>query len=678
MKSGGNAFSGSLDVRWEPDAFQEGGDHFDPDLQKDSNLAIEATLGGPIVRDKLWFFAAFYRGEVESTPDGAPTTFKGTVDSPKAKLTWQIAPSWRGVASVFAQRTRFDDSGSSRSTMPEATWFTENEPRYLSANVDGLLTDSLLWTLRTGFNRRTFDAGPMSGDLETISHINIDTNITSANDWLQEHSVTDRFQAATDLTWFLDGAGGSHQLKFGVEASDISEEADLCYTGTPGGVECTEGLSGFIFYDIQVGDQSAPYGMEELISSGTMVADGQLWSAFLQDAWRPTPNVTVKAGLRFDSVTYRNDGTGASTDLEGWQPRLGIAWDLTGDARNVIRASVGRFMDQGTMNLALFAGIENVTNLWASCSTWAPGMGFDPSLCSVIAPSIGLPWREDPEGWDPNGWFGYDTYGGGANSYDTDLEAAYSDQLILSYERALWPRSSLELSYVNKRSRSLYEDTCAGNLPEPSQGAPCESFVLTNLPELEQNYDAFIVKLESRTLDWLTVLASYTLSDSKGNGSFLGLGYDFNFYPWHWENRYGYTDNHRRHALKLNGYALLPWDVTIAVNAGWTSGFRWTPHLDQNDIDEMPSGFYFTEPRGNREGPSDSWFDLQISKGFRIGSVDLDLIVSVLNVLSREEVTGVCAEVSGCGEIDGVPVELGDPRYWETPRAWEVGVRLTF
>ena len=35
----------------------------------------------------------------------------------------------------------------------------------------------LLWTLRTGFNRRTFDAGPMSGDLETISHVNIDTDM---------------------------------------------------------------------------------------------------------------------------------------------------------------------------------------------------------------------------------------------------------------------------------------------------------------------------------------------------------------------------------------------------------------------------------------------------------------------------------------------------------------------
>jgi hypothetical protein len=201
---------------------------------------------------------------------------------------------------------------------------------------------------------------------------------------------------------------------------------------------------------------------------------------------------------------------------------------------------------------------------------------------------------------------------------------------------------------------------------------------MTNLPQLKQDYNAFIVKLESRTLDWLTVLASYTLSESKGNASFLGRQDDFNVYPWHWENRYGYMWNHYLHNLKINGYVLLPLDFTIGFNAGWRSAFRWTPQKDRFDIPEMLYGSYFTEPRGSREGASYPWLDLQISKGFRIGPTHLDLIVSVLNVLSQETVTGVCDMVSGCGEIDGIPVDLGDPTDWETPRRWEVGLRLTF
>ncbi len=142
---------------------------------------------------------------------------------------------------------------------------------------------------------------------------------------------------------------------------------------------------------------------------------------------------------------------------------------------------------------------------------------------------------------------------------------------------------------------------------------------------------------------------------------------------WHWQNRYGYMDNHHRHDLRLNGYVLLPLDFTIAVNAGWRSAFRWTPQKDQHDIPEMLSGYYFTEPRGNREGADYAWLDLQISKGFRIGPTHLDLIVSVLNAFSQEQVTGVCDMVRGCGDFD-----LGEAIDWNTPRAWEVGFRLTF
>ncbi len=249
----------------------------------------------------------------------------------------------------------------------------------------------------------------------------------------------------------------------------------------------------------------------------------------------------------------------------------------------------------------------------------------------------------------------------GDNVVDPNLESAYSDQFILSYERALWPRSSVEFSLVSKRTRGLFEDTCEGNIPKPTEGAPCDHYVMTNMPQLERNYDAFIVKLESRTLDWLTILASYTLSDSKGNHDSLGFNYDWDLYPWHWENRYGYMDNHYRHDLRLNGYVLLPYDFTIGFNAGWRSAFRWTPQLYWYDHPEMPYGIEFTEPRGSREGASYPWLDLQFSKGFRIGPTHLDLIVSVLNVLSQETVTWVCEEITGCGEVRARrPHQLGD------------------
>ena len=46
---------------------------------------------------------------------------------------------------------------------------------------------------------------------------------------------------------------------------------------------------------------------------------------------------------------------------------------------------------------------------------------------------MGLEWRTDPEYWDPHGWFLVNVIGEGDNVVDPDLEAAYSDQFILSY-----------------------------------------------------------------------------------------------------------------------------------------------------------------------------------------------------------------------------------------------------
>ena len=673
MKSGGNAFSGSLDVRYQADSFQESGEHFDPDLQENSNLAVDATFGGPIVRDRLWFFAAFYQAESKDTPEDSPTTRKSDVSAPKAKLTWQISPLWRGTASYFSSTATIENFFASRGTMPEANGIYTKSEDYLSLGIDGMLGDNMLWSLRAGYNQAQLEVRPMSGDLETIAHINSVSQIVSENFPLQQYDPGDRLQAATDLTWLLDGSGGSHELKGGLEVSDLGRTDSNCYTGTAGGVRCTGGISGHVFYDTRVMEQDFPRRMIEENNPGPLDSDGLLRVGFVQDAWRPTPNLTVKAGLRYDSIRYDMDRTNSSITMDRWQPRLGIAWNIGGDARNVLRASAGRYMDPDTMTLPYYGALRNTEYYWQSCSFYGLENDIDPAMCSAIASSMGLEWRTDPEDWDPHGWFLLGVIGGDDNLVDPNLESAYSDQFILSYERTLWPRSSVEFSLVHKQTRGLFEDTCNGNIPTPNEGASCDHYVVTNMPHLERDYDAFIVRLETRTLDWLTLLASYTLSSSKGNHEFYGST-DWDFYPWHWKNRYGYLPSHYRHVLKLNGYFLLPYDFTIAFNAGWQSAFRWTPQQDFYDIEEMPYGTYFVEPRGSRAGADYPWVDLQLFKGFRVGPTHLDLIVSVLNVFSEETPTDVCELERGCG--DGF--ELGAPMGWENPRAWEIGFRLTF
>jgi hypothetical protein len=297
--------------------------------------------------------------------------------------------------------------------------------------------------------------------------------------------------------------------------------------------------------------------------------------------------------------------------------------------------------------------------------------------CAALAATLEWGFRtDDPDNLEPWGWLlpPSQVSGIGGTQVQEDLESSYADTLSLSFEREVGRRASVELSLVDKSTRSLFEDTCEGNIPEPSEGASCASFVLANLPGLKRDYRAAILKYETRTFDWLTLLASYTYSSSRGNLGFSqGANDDFDYYPYHWVNRYGYLGDHRRHRFKLNGFVSIKGDWVVAFDGFWSSAFRWQPQADQGDDVTIPGGFVFLEPRGNREAFTASNLDLQLSKGFAVGEARVVLIGTVLNAFSNEYGTQVCSDIGGCGGF-----ATGEAIAWAVPRRYELGFRVEF
>jgi hypothetical protein len=302
--------------------------------------------------------------------------------------------------------------------------------------------------------------------------------------------------------------------------------------------------------------------------------------------------------------------------------------------------------------------------------------------CAAAAASLGWDYRLDNEGWDPYGWAlaPSEHYGTEPSRAAPDMRPTYADELILAFERQIADGSSLELSFVDKATRDITDDTCNGNWPVPVEGAPCDSFILGNIPGLRRDYRAVSLKLETRSLDWLTLLASYTWSESEGNIEYTqNFGDDFNAYPWHFDNRYGYLSNHREHRAKLNGFVTVSGDWNIAFDAFWSSPFTWTPYEDTGDNPEIPYDVHYLEPRGSRDANDHYQLDLQLTKGFTVGPVRLALIGSAYNVFSSEQPTAVCGHISGCGVAgNGDPIDMGDPTNWQTPRRYELGFRVGF
>jgi len=533
-----------------------------------------------------------------------------------------------------------------------------------------------------GANRlRPFEEYPQSGDLQTIGHYNYDTGLSTHNHSWQQYWGSDRSDLTTDLTWFVNDLAGSHEFKGGVEYSDIALSDDgFCSTGTPNGERCVEGVPGFFFADIEYGG-TLPFFMVEDYGLTEAEYTGAVSTAFLQDAWRLTRGLTLKIGLRYDAVTYDdNEGTEVA-DMDKIQPRLGVAWDLTGNAKNVLRASWGRFMHPAALVLPSWASTQQTGGgYWYSCTGAVPLYLEIPvssaEECAAAAADLDFPYRSDNEGWDPYGWIlpPWEIFGSEPSRVAPGLRATYADELILAYEREVGKRSSIELTYVDKKTRDIFDDTCNGNVPTPSVDAECDFYVFANVPGLVRDYQGFIVRYETRGLDWLTLLASYTYSTSEGNVGYTQYaGGVADVYPWHFDNRYGYLSDHRKHRLKLNGFFNIKGDWTVAFDGFWASPFTWTPYENRIDNPEIPYGAHYLEPSGSRDANNEYQLDLQLSKGFTIGPVRTVLIGSVYNVFSAEQPTNVCWHISGCGEI-----EMGEPTNWQTPRRYEVGFRVEF
>jgi hypothetical protein len=674
-KSGGNRFSGSVDLRYRDDSFLTDGEHFDTSERDEKFEDYGFTLGGPILRDRLWFFVAYEKPKTTFTPIDSELSRIFDGDYYLGKLTWQIHPNWRAVGKYSADPATITDRNASQWVAPGAGYTTDQGGDIASAELQAVLSDSLFWNTILSRQRIEYSDTPTSGDLETIHHYNYQTYMSTENYWNQQYSDRDRDEFKTNLTWFVDDLGGSHEFKGGFEFTDGFFSSANCNTGAVGGTVCEPGNPGHWFGDL--GDPAYPYYMSEADSEGFLDYTSGLTTLYVQDNWRLAPSLTLKLGLRYDRATFDGDTGEQVADLNTLQPRIGVAWDIANTGKNVVRLSWGRFMHPSALFLPEIASSRASTATdWYACSSTAGWWyGIAPEDCRTVMEASGWLWREDPEGWDPYGWYsGHWIYGSEPDQIDPSLDPTVAEEFIVSYERALAPHTSIEFSYVDKKTTDIIEDTCNGNWPEVAASDACDFYVAANLPDLSRDYQGFMVKFESRTLAWFHILSSYTYSTSEGNIEYTqAQGADFDFYPHHFVNRYGYLSDHRKHRFKLNGYFLLPYNFTLGIDSFYSSPYRWTPTENRADDPSIPYGFRYAEPRGSGEGSSAYRTDLQASWALVLRNTRFQIIGTVYNVFGTEYGTTTCTSVSGCGSY-----ETGETTEWATPRRYEIGLRFEF
>ena len=397
-KSGTNDYEGSIYGYTRNESFTRS----QPYLSDYSQQQYGGTFGGPILKDRLFFFGA---GEIQrrQTPTsgsyiGAPDQYvtQGSIDSVAARLVpygltnpgtgeqlqiqnpnrnffgridaylpWQTRLVLRHNYAA-ADRTSFSRSAAG-STTPQ---FNLTSNRYEFSSTTNSTVAELLSSLPRGmFNElllnysttKDFRTVPVRFPQITVGGIQrVDTAgnpvtgqfasfVLGTESSSQGNSLDQRtFELTNNLTIPL----GTHSITLGTK-NLFYKSINLFASNSLGNwqfatpTDLTNGVASR--YQVSAPAPTDPY-------NGLATIRANMYGVYLQDVWTATPGLTVTAGVRFDKPDFRNvppynksvdsvyGRSTSSVPTKGqFSPRIGFNWDMTGDQMNQLRGGIGSF-----------------------------------------------------------------------------------------------------------------------------------------------------------------------------------------------------------------------------------------------------------------------------------------------------------------------------------------------
>ncbi|HYV86268.1 MAG TPA: TonB-dependent receptor [Patescibacteria group bacterium] len=453
-KSGGDQFEGSLAYYTTPDslASEPQNTGFGTALPVPDGQEVAGSLGGYLVKDKVFFYSGFSRKNSTATAD---QQFANLFARDKAedtddrslyffKTTWQVDSRSQLVASFHTdpgvQNFRDELGGPG------------GDHRVSNGGVDGLLQYTALggggrWSMmgRLGLHTEMDTLDP-TDQQQQINPIGATRQTSTPSVRARCKDLSDPYclgtaEGFTSSTTFgepslrfgpypyagdtnakrrsvagtLEGFLGKNTIKFGTEyaAADFSQSLDYGW-GTGMSLDWLPVTS------LQ-GDPTRPpvsiVGVRRCWGDGEgncrqwddqVQADGgtNTLSLFAQDSWSPTPRVTINYGLRWDAQQIVDDSGHSLVRMEkNFAPRLGATWDFTGENRGKLYGSWGRYYDQVPMQVVSRAFSPRITSTRLyRAENWSR-QGFindidQHGICPSNDPSFDLGSPAHPTCWD--------------------------------------------------------------------------------------------------------------------------------------------------------------------------------------------------------------------------------------------------------------------------------------
>lgn len=351
------------------------------------------TIGGPIVRDRLFFFFNYEGNNQDgSALHNAPESpsFAGFTSNPfdekllTAKVDWVVSSSTN-----LSTRYSFDDNkqdvpfppGSGIVPRESASRIFESNNQLVTNRSHNIVVGLTHTFNSTTSNNFVFNLSDFSNVIlpETTGAPQI--NILGSQLWRSgtnyitpQTTFQERYQFRDDLTKIV----GNHTFRFGGNFERTSINGQFAFA-KPARIRLFDPISSGLpipvteadFLNYPVRDISMGIGNDILpFNSSSSATANNRFSVYGKDSWRLTPRFTLNYGLsyRIDSNLWNHDqghpaiiapvfGRGTSPspkDTNNFAPTLGFAWDVAGNGRTVIRGGAGIYYDNTIDNLRLF------------------------------------------------------------------------------------------------------------------------------------------------------------------------------------------------------------------------------------------------------------------------------------------------------------------------------------
>ena len=476
VKSGGNEFSGLESGAWNPASLIA--ENLDSELEaRDGTPSpvlqfyeFHIDLGGPIVRDKAWFYAAYNNFYIDTAISGVDqnlATDIGDFDIFTAKVNYQITErdQFIGFSTWSWKRKPFRGLSATRpaeSILAQDYWVWLHKAEWQRVWSDRLYSNIMIGHMGTTW--------PMVPNVDPVNgkepRINLATNIQSGAGWQPFTRNRWKPQSTGQFNYYVPIGNGSHDFKFGWDWQIDSELSG--WNTNSGGIRYRDDPAQGRPLNVHQVDLA---GVPNLVDNRNMHAD-----FFVQDVWTVNDRLTLMAGVRVGSqiLSYLEAdnspgsacqdvlqcqfelpsnqsqilmdvfGTGGVTPgdtvFTHWNvaPRIGLTYDLTGEGSTVFKTYFGRY----------FSNVG--TGLGSANPGGQPSARYeflDQNMNGVVDDSSELGQQLS---------FTAGAGSGSTTPIDPNWTLPYADEVSAALEHELTADLGVRASYVYKRMRNTW------------------------------------------------------------------------------------------------------------------------------------------------------------------------------------------------------------------------------